>query len=200
MARVLLGGLVAGVIVFMWGFVSHTALPLGSAGIKVLPNESAVLAVLKGTIEEPGVYLFPGLDPDSPPDEAQQRAWQETYMAGPNGFLAYMPEGRDPFSPMLMVVELLSNVVGGLLAAFIVYHVAANALVRVQVVAMMGVFGWLAISVSHWNWYRFPTEFFVAEGISQAVGWLLAGLALARIVRPRIVDPEAPPVERPAPV
>jgi hypothetical protein len=201
MARVLLGGLVAGIIVFMWGFVSHTALPLGSAGIKVLPNESAVMMVLKGTIDQPGVYLFPGLDPDAPPDEQQQAAWRKAYLAGPNGFLAYQPVGRDPFSPMLMITELASNILGGLLAAFIVYHVAANALVRVQIVMLMGLFAWISISVSHWSWYRFPTAFFVAEGIDQVVGWFLAGLVIARMVKPRMAGPEeAPaPMEGPAP-
>ena len=120
-------------------------------------------------------------------------------MAGPNGFLAYQPEGRDPFSPTLIITELLSNLIGGLVAAFIVYHVVASVLVRVQVVMLLGVFAWLAVSVSHWSWYRFPTEFFVAEGIDQAVGWLLAGLVLARMVKPRIEDPDAPTVDRPTP-
>lgn len=199
MARVALGGLVAGIIVFLWGFVSHTALPIGSAGIKVLPQESAIITVLKGTIDEPGIYLFPGLDPAAPPDSAQQEAWRQAYISGPTGFLAYQPHGRDPFSPVALIVELASSIAGGLVAAYILYFVAANALVRVQLVMLMGVFAWLAVSISHWNWYRFPTDFFVAEGIDQAVGWLLAGLVIARLVKPRLQDPNAPQVERQVP-
>ncbi|HXU11392.1 MAG TPA: hypothetical protein VN898_05460 [Candidatus Binatia bacterium] len=56
---------------------------------------------------------------------------------------------------------------------------------RVLAVALLGVFAWLSLSVSYWNWYGFPASFILAEGIDQAVGWTLGGLAIARIVPPR---------------
>ena len=54
---------------------------------------------------------------------------------------------------------------------------------RVLVVTLMGLFGWVSISVSHWNWYGFPGSFAIAEGIDQVVGAFLAGLVLAAIVK-----------------
>jgi hypothetical protein len=55
---------------------------------------------------------------------------------------------------------------------------------RVLLVALMGLFGFVSISISYWNWYGFPTDFTVAEAITEVVGWLLAGLVMAAIVRP----------------
>ena len=39
-------GIVAGIAMFIWGAVSHMALPIGMMGIKMLPEESAVLSTL----------------------------------------------------------------------------------------------------------------------------------------------------------
>jgi hypothetical protein len=55
---------------------------------------------------------------------------------------------------------------------------------RVLFVALLGLIAWLSINVSYWNWYGFPTAFVLGEGIDQVVGWLLAGLAMAKIIRP----------------
>ena len=54
-------------------------------------------------------------------------------------------------------------------------------------VTLLGVFGFLTISVPYWNWYGFPADFTAAEAIDQSVGWLLAGLVLAGIIRCRKV-------------
>lgn len=44
------------------------------------------------------------------------------------------------------------------------------------------VFVW-SISVSYWNWYKFPTSFTVAALIEQVIGWMLAGLVIALVLR-----------------
>ena len=50
-------------------------------------------------------------------------------------------------------------------------------------VMLLGLFAWLSISVSYWNWYQFSNEFTRAEAIDQIGGWLVGGLALAAIVK-----------------
>ena len=40
-------------------------------------------------------------------------------------------------------------------------------------------FGWVTINVPQWNWYRFPLDFTLANLATEAVGWLLAGFAIA---------------------
>jgi hypothetical protein len=45
--------------------------------------------------------------------------------------------------------------------------------------------------VPYWNWYGFPTDFTLAQIVENTVGWFLAGLVLALIVRPS--SPKATP-------
>jgi len=53
----------------------------------------------------------------------------------------------------------------------------------VLIVALLGLFAWLSITVSYWNWYRFPSAYAVAEAIDQVGGWLCGGLVLAAVFR-----------------
>src|SRR4030081_4018276 len=61
MKRILLAGILGGIVIFIWNFIGHDLLPLGHAGIHEIPNEAAVLDAMKANIgENRGVYLFPG--------------------------------------------------------------------------------------------------------------------------------------------
>ena len=42
--RILIAGILGGIVMFIWTSIAHMALPLGEAGINEIPNESAVLA------------------------------------------------------------------------------------------------------------------------------------------------------------
>src|SRR4030095_9182250 len=75
MKRILIGGIVAGIIVFIWGAVAHTILPTAKMGIKQIPNEEAVLSAMKASIQEPGFYFFPGMDMSREPTPEEARVW-----------------------------------------------------------------------------------------------------------------------------
>ncbi len=179
MGRILISAIVGGIIVFMWGFVSHMVLPIGELGQKILPQEELVVGALKASITEPGLYVFPGGDADTKvsPEEEQK------YLAGPRGMLLYDNAVMEEFWTRRLVTEGITDVVAALLAAIALSFTAVGYGMRVAMVAMLGLFGWVSISVPHWNWYGFPTAFVGAEAIDQVAGWLLAGLAIAGIVR-----------------
>ncbi len=181
--KFLIAGIVGGIIVFVWGYVSHTVLPLGKAAIKTLPGETALLSTLSNSLSEPGVYLFPAEGAEG--DESAMESWKAKYTSGPRGTLAWDPQpGLEPQGWKQLGAELASNVLAALLAAILVSWTRGPYLGRVLFVGLLGVFGWLSISVSHWNWYRFPTDFTLAEGIGEAAGWLIAGIVIARLVKP----------------
>lgn len=184
MSRTIIAALVGGLVVFAWGAFSHVVLPLGEAGILSLPSEDKVLPAMKEAIREPGLYFFPGMETGRAPTPEEQQAWEARYTAGPTGILVYHPGGEPPMSPRQLLTELGSNLAAALLAALGLGLLPGPGWRRVACVALMGVFGWLSISVSQWNWYRFPTTFMLAEGLDQTVSWLLAGLAMSAIVRP----------------
>jgi hypothetical protein len=191
MVKVVLGGLVAGVVVFCWGAVAHMALPIGEMGIRRIPNEDAVLGAMRTTIQEPGFYFFPGMDMSKQVSESEQQAWKAKLKEGPAGVLIIQPRGAEAMSCRQLWTELATNIVSALLAATLLTRVRAGYRGCVAFVTLLGVFGFVTISVPYWNWYGFPTDFTMAEAIDQVVGWFLAGLVLAAIVRGPKVPPPA---------
>jgi hypothetical protein len=185
MWKVVIGGIVAGLVVFVWGFVSHVILPLGEVGIRQIPNENAVVGAMKDAISEPGLYVFPGMDLHHKPTEAEERAWTAKYAAGPTGVLIYHPQGETPMSPKQLGTEALTNIIAAWIAALLIWQVAGSFGARVLFVTLLGLFSWVTICVPYWNWYRFPADFTTAAAIEQIVAWFLAGLVLAAIVKPK---------------
>jgi hypothetical protein len=62
MKRILLGGIFAGLVVFIFSAIDHMALPTGHMGLKSLPQEDSVSGAMRAAISEPGLYVFPGID------------------------------------------------------------------------------------------------------------------------------------------
>jgi hypothetical protein len=44
--RIILAGVLGGIVMFIWTSIAHMVLPLGETGIREIPNESRVLAAL----------------------------------------------------------------------------------------------------------------------------------------------------------
>ena len=185
MKRILLGGVLAGVIVFVVSALNHTVLPTGHMGLEVLPSEEPVLAAMRAAIPDKGLYIFPGMDMRHKPTDEEMKAWTEKYVAGPTGMLVYSPGGEQPKMAPQLSSELLTDILAGCIAAFIVSLTAASFGRRVLLVTLLGVFAWLTVTVSYGIWYRFPGAYVVGEGIDQIVGWFLGGLVIAWIYRSR---------------
>ena len=57
--KILLAGILGGIVMFIWTSVAHIFLPLGEVGISEIPNESAVLSAMQSNIgEQTGLYIF----------------------------------------------------------------------------------------------------------------------------------------------
>ena len=169
------------------------ALPLGSAGIRSNPgDEASVVAILQANILEPGFYILPGTTELRHLTKEQRTAaeaeWTEKYRRGPTGSLIYRPAGGEPVSLRQLGTELLSNILGATIAAILLTMAGGGLtsfVARVVFVTLLGLFASIAIDVSHWNWYGFPTTYTVAALADQVLSWFFGGLVLAAIVRAR---------------
>ena len=94
------------------------------------------------------------------------------------------PNGRDASLGKCLPIEFGTNVVCALLAAILVSQLRPGLIVRTACVTVVGLLASLMTLVPYWNWYGYPTDFTVAQIVEHTVGWLLAGLVLASIVRP----------------
>lgn len=180
--RVLIAGILGGIIMFAWGFVSHDLLGMYNSSVKPLPSEDAIVTGMSQSITDEGLYFFPGLQMDPKPTAEQRDQWQEKFGAGPYGIVVFQPGGGASFG-RLMGTELASNVVAALLAAIVAAQIAGFGR-RFFVVFLIGPIVWLSVSVSYWNWFGFPTNYLVPELIDYVGGWLLVGLVIAAIAKP----------------
>jgi hypothetical protein len=181
MKRIILGGLAGGVLLFFWGFFSHTVLPLGEMGIKSLPEEEVVVGTLESALSEPAIYFFPGMSDD--PSEEEMLVWQQRYEAGPLGILFYRPTGFTPFVGQLPY-QLLTDLAAVLLAAFFLSMLTVSYWKRVLFVTSLGLLCWFTIVVPYWIWYLFPSGFILGSLVDLVAGWFLVGLLLGAIVKP----------------
>lgn len=163
-----------------WGAVAHMALPIGNMGMKISTAEDRVLAVLRDNLPGEGVYMIPGLAPDKMADDAAVKAYSEKAKANPNAFLIYQPQGRDGADMAAnLVKQFVSDTLSALVVAFVLALGAFGFGKRVLIATALGLFSWLTVSVPYWNWYRFPLDFTIGNLLEQAVGWFIAGMAIA---------------------
>ncbi len=187
MKKTLLAGILGGVVAFIWSAIVHMCPLTGHLGLSMMnEKEEAVVAALKSNLQQPGLYFFPGMDMTKEMTKEQMDAWTAKYKAGPAGLLLYHPNGGEPMEPKQLVIEFLSTVLCGLIAALILSSTVGSVMCRATMVTMMGLFGWLAISVSQWNWYGYPFRFIALDAIDQVIGWLLAGFLMAKMIKPAI--------------
>ncbi len=185
MKRTLIAGILGGVIAFVWSAIVHMMPFTGTLGLSMMnEKEDAVLSALSANLPPPGLYFFPGMDMTKTMTKEQEAAWTAKYKAGPSGLLLLQPKGGEPMDASQLVIEFFSTLLGALIAASILSVTIGSRMCRAAIVAMIGLFGWLAIGVSQWNWYAYPFSFIVLDAIDQVIGWLLAGFLMARLIKP----------------
>ncbi len=194
--RVVLAGIVGGVVLFVWLSVAHVFLGLGAVGIRELPNEASVVTALQGNIQEPGLYIFPGtgLGPNATREQqaAAMTEMEKKAETGPNGLLMIHPQGGGGFTAARLVHEFVLNVVQCLLLALLLAWMgAASYASRVGFIAVAGLFGASTTTVQYWNWYGFPTNYTLAYMFTDVVGFFLAGLVIAALIKARAVKATA---------
>ena len=176
--RTLLAGLAAGIAMFVWSSFAHLATPLGTIGISTLPDESVTVGNLASAIgDKAGLFLFPMPQGAKPSSSAA---------TAPGGFLVFNPKSATSMQPNNLIIEFLTELAEGVLAAFLLSQAAlAGYVARVGFVALMGLIATITTNIPYWNWYSFPTAYTLSYGFMEFTGFVAAGLAAAAIVRPR---------------
>jgi hypothetical protein len=188
MRRVWLAGVLGGLAMYVWAFVAHMATPLGTIGITQMANDQPLLALLPQQAgNASALYMYPnlGTGPDAMTEYAGKLA------TSPSGLLLYHPAGQGKvFSARLLIIELITEVIEATLAAWLLAQARLERYaLRVAFVAAIGVVAAIATNVPYWNWYGFPGNYTAASILVQVVGFIAAGLVVARIVR---VEESAP--------
>lgn len=188
MSQIMTGGVLGGVVWFLWGAVSWMVLPWHNATLPWLPESEAIVGAIAPRVPETGVYLFPAADLD---ENGHPKVFEEEYLRrhreGPIGMLIWRREGVDPLSGAVFAKGIALNFAQAFLAAFLCWAAAGRLPTygcRVTFVALLGVFAALSTHVAGLVWFHFPAAHFLVMAADVTVGSLLAGLAIAWRIRP----------------
>ena len=190
--RILVAGLIGGIVFFAWGAIAHMALGLGDTSFKGIPNEDMVLTTLKENVTEPGLYFFPWMDMKSQ-DKAAREAWTQKYEAGPAGIMVFKPQGGEVMTPKQLFTQFFTDFLAALFAVILLAKAAGGIkgyFGRVMFMATFGLITSFAISFPYWNWYGYPFDYTIASLIEQVVGFFVVGLVVAGMLKhkPKLVQ------------
>lgn len=179
--RILIAGIIGGLVMFMWGAVAHMALPIGEMGMKVPTEQTSAMSALGTSVQGTGVYMYPSMAAEDWSDETKMKAFADSAKGQPYAFVVYQPGGNPVNASMTpaLIKQWGSDTLGAILLAWVLALGAFGFGKRVTIAAVLGLFAWVAISVPYWNWYMFPTDFTIGTLLEQVIGWLLSGTAIA---------------------
>ncbi|HAK59647.1 MAG TPA: hypothetical protein DCO77_04595 [Nitrospiraceae bacterium] len=169
MKRTIALSLVAGVVLFVWGFISWALLPWHMMVANKFTSEAAVSQALKDNAPKTGVYYLPYSEKDHGPDQV-------------GAFANVLPRGTD----MNMGVQMATGLVIQVLSAFLVL-VLFNKAKGPDYWGNVGFFALVGLAigfVSHapyWNWFGFPTAYVMVTITDIVIGWTLAGLVVSKL-------------------
>jgi hypothetical protein len=184
MKRVIIAAICGCAIIFVWGAFSHLQLLTGT-GFTPLPNEDNIIKTLESSIPRKGLYFFPGKDFRKSATKEQESAFEAKFRTGPVGILVYRPVGGEVLAPTKLLTQVASNFITTLILSLIGSLVILPYWKRVFILSLLGALACASVSTIYWNWYEFPTSFFLAQCVDQIVGFFLAGLAIVKIVGQR---------------
>ncbi len=182
MLRSLIVALAVGLAMFIWGAISHMATPLGTMGFSELPEaaEPAFLTALETAVPKDGLYMVPGMHGNWQ-DEKVMAAHNEQLAKGPSGLFIVTKGGEEAMTPKQLGIEFAADVLACLVAGFLLARSRLTSFVpRLAFVALLGVAAWSSIELSYWNWYHFPLEYTLAQLVDQVMGFVAAGIVLAK--------------------
>ena len=188
--RMMLAAVLGAVAMFLWSFVAHTVIPLGEAGIKEIPREKEVTAVLNDLIgDNPGTYIFPGLGLGADASKEEKKKAMERvsadYAKHPAGLLVYHSPGSRQFNfGKFLTIEFVVELVESLLAVFLLAQTRhVNFGSRVFFVSLLGVAVALWTNLSYWNWHGFSRRYTAAYITTEVVAFILAGIVIALVLK-----------------
>ena len=132
--------------------IAHVATPLGTMGISKLPDEGYVVVALRSSVTEKGLYFVPGRNMSKSMTPQEEKDWEGKLKAGPTGLLLVNPSGGEAMTPKQLGTEFATNVVAALIGAFLISRVVGSLFSRAIFSMLVGLVGWLSISVPNWNW------------------------------------------------
>jgi hypothetical protein len=179
--RVLLtGGILGGIVLFLWSGISWMVIPWHAKTFNDFKSATQVTKVITENALISGIYTLPDM---AHYKETPKNENHNALMKAPIVFAAvHLEDGQA------MKTGLMKEFAIQLLAAFLVTWLLmqAKGLRYFGRVVFVTLFGFAAGVVSYlplWNWFGFPCLFTSVAMADLIIGWYFAGLVIAYVTR-----------------
>ncbi len=186
MKRQIIGVALAAVAVYMWGFLYWGATTIPYLAWQATNDDAAAGQALLEHFPVSGTYYLPGMYND---EETRNKLSD----AGPVGFVHIQREGR----PVVDTSTMRNGFLLMLATAFLISVILKRALPalpsyadRVGFVALLGLTAVVMIDCGDAVWWNTPWGWKVYQIFYDLVAWVIAGLVLAKFVRPETAATE----------
>lgn len=173
MKKQLIATLVAAVVLFVWQFLSWSALQVHQSEFNYTPNQDKIMEALNQNLTAEGTYMLPGVPPGS--TREQEMALMETAIGKPWASVSYHKS-----MSMNMGMNMVRGFAVDLLAAFLLVWL----LLKFQTLTMssalqaslaVGVIGYLTIPYLNSIWFESNSIGYLVDAL---VPWGIVGVWL----------------------
>ena len=194
MGKVLGGGLIGGIITFIWMWISWAVLPWHDWAFQKFENEEFISWVIQENAPKDGVYTIPAMNRPQKKSLKEQKEGslkqREKLEKGPFVYLYVSKKGMNPTNPRLYLISFLIRFFGAGAISAILFQLKQSCgyWKRLFVVVLFG-FAVAALAVlPQWNWFASGAEYALVSFADSIAAWFFAGLALAAFVRPKHIE------------
>jgi hypothetical protein len=187
--KLVLGALLGGAVLFIWGGVSHMALGWYDQHLRSFTDQQAVEQAVVSTVSGSGLYLLPNLTPAEQSLIGDERAaarqdLQERLYRGPMMF-AVVRIGPGTAFPVRLTMQFFLFALAALVATWLLMQARLQSYsARAVFVATMALPIIFSSKLPQWNWWDYPAGFILVESADILIGWALLGAVLGRIAKP----------------
>ena len=161
-------------------------LGLHDTTVNELPDEGRTTGILNTSKLETGVYFAPYTKNKEEMDDPES-VFSKKHNKGPLYSIFFQKKGEEPFSYKRLIIGFAIDLLAALLVAVMLSSAVCGSCNtyahRIGFVTGFGVFVGLIGHASYWNWMYFPLEYTIMFMLDVLLGWFLAGLIMAAIIR-----------------
>lgn len=177
--------IIGGLIVFLWGVFAWMVLPWHKSSIRKFTNESSVAEAIRDNAPSSGIYQLPNtMSFHEGTSRKEMSRAMELMDKGPCMFAAVKLQGIGKMTAWPFVATLILQIIGAFIVVWMLMQTKAlNFKKQVGFITVFGFAVGFLGTLPDWIWNGFPIGFVSMIIVDTVVGWFLAGLCIAKVLK-----------------
>lgn len=188
MGKLLKGGMIGGIVLFVWSIVSWGVLSWHIDSLQSFDDEKKMTMVIEENVKKPGVYFLPMAQLPTISSFDMQFGELLSIQANkqPLMFASILPNGLQESSAKTWLLALAAQMVAAfLVTSLVLINTCARFWGRFGQVMLFAIAASIVTHVPYFTWFHFPLTFILVEVVDLLVAWALAGIVIASVTKPK---------------